>query len=272
MKNQMLKISFAVVFGLIISSGYCVVAQSTQENSPVRLASRVMSGRISGNQTYYYSLRAKRGNVVTVRAKVAWFNGTSFSLDFRGMQGTDGGQKQCCDGDSYLFLDHGSRGVKELKKSFTVISDQTFLMAFTFNTPNMIYTFTFDGIELDDELSNSETIRVSGKSGNNWRDTGINIKKGDKIILSATGTVDVSAGWGVHDANGTRNFADLPGYPVNSQRRYGLAAKVDSQKWAYNGRAIVASRNGRLYLTCNDDNPDDNEGEFIVNVRIIRTR
>ena len=62
------------------------------------------------------------------------------------------------------------------------------------------------------------------------------------------------------------------GYPVNSPRRYGLAAKIGSQKWAYTGAEVTATQNGRLYLTCNDDSPSDNNGKFVVTVEIIRRR
>jgi hypothetical protein len=92
------------------------------------------------------------------------------------------------------------------------------------------------------------------------------------IMLSATGTVDVSSGWGTHDARGTARFARVGGYPVNSPRRYGLAAKIGAQKWAYTGADVTAVQTGRLYLTCNDDAPSDNDGRFVVAVRIIRRR
>jgi hypothetical protein len=90
------------------------------------------------------------------------------------------------------------------------------------------------------------------------------------VNLSPTGTVDVSATWGTHDARGTTRFARVGGYPVNSPRRYGLAARIGSQKWAHTGAGVTAAQNGRLYLTCNDDTPSDNNGKFVVTVQIVR--
>lgn len=151
-------------------------------------------------------------------------------------------------------------------------------MTFGFAVPPsspMTFKITFEGLDFgdsDDDSESADTITVDGRTGNDWVDTGIDIKKGDKVVLSVTGSVDVSAGWGIHAAKGTLNFADVDGYPVKSPRRYGLAGKIGSQKWAFNGGSITATQNGRLYLTCNDDTPDDNEGEFVVNVRIIPSR
>lgn len=292
-----MRIKMNAVLGMILTilmlgaANFTVQAQSINESRPTRLTSRVLSGTVSGNKVYYYALRAKRGSVVTVNAKAAWTNGASFSLSFRGMYGSDGGRKQCCQGDSYISLDHGSRGTKEIEKSFTVISDDEFLMAFSFNTPYLSYTIKFDGIKFDGEGDDdsddmdafedddTKTIIVPGKSGNNWVNTGISVRRGDVVTLSASGTVDVSAGWGVHNANGTRNFARMPNYPVNSRTRYGLAAKVvptrgaTIQNWSYgDAHRMVIARDGILWLTVNDDAPEDNSGEFKVNVRVQRGR
>lgn len=296
MMNQMKKNTFNAGLGLVLAFltiaffSLPLQAQSINESLPTPLTSRTMSGVAVGNKTYYYSVRARRGAVVTVNAKVAWTRGVSFSLDFRGMRGSDGGRKRCCEGNSYLFLDHGSNGTKEIEQSFTVNSDERFLMVFSFNTPNLIYNFRFDGIELDregDSRSDSaasdsdetETVIVPGNSGNRWINTGIKVKKGDTVMLSAKGTVDVSAGWGRHSADGTRNFAVMPNYPVNSRTRYGLAAKVVptrgivAQKWGYgDSRSMYITKDGTLFLTVNDDAPDDNSGEFEVRVTIRHGR
>jgi len=284
------------ILGLILAVltigvfNHSLKAQSINESRPTPLTSRTMSGVVNGNKTYYYSLRARRGAVITVNAKVAWTRGVSFGLDFRGMRGSDGGQKRCCDGDSYLFHDHGSNGTREIEKSFVATSDDRFLMVFSFNTPNLAYTFKFDGIELDRETvydsekesyqtGDSDIIRVPGNSGNRWVNTGIKLQRGDTVTLSATGRVDVSAGWGTHSAKGTRNFALVPNYPVNSRTRYGLAAKIATtsgitrQKWSYgDSNSMYVTKNGTLYLTVNDDAPDDNSGEFQVKVTIKRGR
>ena len=133
------------------------------------------------------------------------------------------------------------------------------------------YRITFEGLNFDEEpVGDADTIIVPGNSGSRWIDTGIDVRRGDVLTLSPTGTVDVSSSWGTNDARGTTRFARVSGYPVNSPRRYGLAAKIGTQKCAYSGRSVTAARNGRLYLTVNDDAPSDNNGKFVVTVQVTR--
>jgi hypothetical protein len=262
-----------------------VPAQSTDKSRPTPIRSKMLKGLDSGQNTFYYSLRARRGSVVTVKAKIAFARGGNFSLDFRGFYGRDGGAKQCCRGDSYLFLDHGSSITRIIEKSFTAISDDRFYMILNYNSPSVGYTIEFDGIELDDEWEetgdddDTETFTVPGKSGNKWINTGIRVERGDIVYLSATGEVDVSAGWGTHRAAGTLKYAPGRSYPVNSRTRYGLAARIQTkilvtpQQWSYgDSRRMTVARNGTLWLTVNDDAPDDNSGEFAVKVRVKRAR
>lgn len=134
------------------------------------------------------------------------------------------------------------------------------------------YRITFEGLNFDEEpVGDSDTIIVPGNSSSHWVDTGIDLERGDRVILNATGTISIGGSWGTHEALGTTRFARVGGYPLNSPRRYGLIAKIGSQRWAYNGDgSVTATRNGRLYLTCNDDSPNDTDGKFVVDVQIIR--
>jgi hypothetical protein len=270
---------FLVISALVFIFGTLAFGQSIDVNRPTPITGNILEGTVKGGGTHYYSLRARQGSLVIVRVDLSspgLFGGeVAFSLDFRGKAGTDGGQTACCKGGDYLPL---SAPTKKLETSFTVVTNNSFLMMLNFGTTDrspLTYKITFEGLEssdINDDSESADTITVDGRSGNDWVDTGVDIKKGDKVVLSATGSVDVSAGWGFHDAKGTRDFADVAGYPVKSPRRYGLAGKIGSQKWAFNGASITATKNGRLYLTCNDDAPGDNEGEFVVKVKIIRNR
>lgn len=250
-----------------------VFGQSTDADNPTPITSNVLSGTLRGSETYIYSLKSKRGTTVRVRVDLGLANDGSqaFSLDFRGKAGVTGGQTNCCEGETYM----PATAEPTLRTSFKVITDESFLMFLNFSAPerNLTYRITFEGLNFDEEPTGDEdTIIVPGNSGSRWIDTGIDIRRGDRVILSATGTVDVSASWGTHDARGTTRFARVGGYPVNSPRRYGLAAKIGSQKWAYTGGNVTAVQNGRLYLTCNDDSPSDNNGKFVVTVQVIRKR
>ncbi len=268
-----MKRHFLGILTLVIILATLAFGQSTDENNPTPLTSSVLTGTLTGSGTYVYSLKSKRGTTVKVSAEltVAGDGSQGFSLDFRGKSGVSGGQTECCAGATYLPYSSDST----LETSFRILTDESFLMFLNFSAPEraLPYRITFEGLNFDAEpVGDDDTIIVPGNSGSRWIDTGITVRRGDRVILSSTGTVDVSASWGVHDAKGTTRFARVPGYPVNSPRRYGLAAKIGSQKWAYTGAAVTASQNGRLYLTCNDDSPSDNNGKFVVTVQIIRRR
>lgn len=270
MKKQLLGI-LTVVFLFTISA----FAQSTDADNPTTITSAVLEGSLRGENTYVYSLKSKRGTTVTVKTELMFSgdSGPGFSLDFRGKGGVTGGQTNCCEGETYMPFSAD----KTMEISFRVITDESFLMFLSFNTGDtpMRYRINFDGLNFDAEPTNDEnTIIVPGNSGSRWVDTGIDLERGDRVILSATGTVSIGGSWGTHDALGTTRFARVGGYPLNSPRRYGLIAKIGSQKWAYtdDGVSITATRRGRFYLTCNDDSPNDNDGKFIVNVQVIRRR
>ena len=266
MKKQLLIL--AAVFTLAISA----FGQSTDADNPATITNAVLEGSLRGENTYVYSLKSKRGATVTVRTELIFSGdgGPAFSLDFRGKAGRDGGQTNCCTGETYLPFSAD----KTMETSFRVITDESFLMFLNFNTGNtpMRYRISFEGLNFDEEPTEDEnTIIVPGSSGSRWIDTGIDLERGDRVTLSATGTVSVGGSWGTHDARGTTRFARVGGYPLNSSRRYGLIAKIGNQKWAYTGGgSVTATRGGRLYLTCNDDSPNDNDGKFVVDVQIIR--
>ncbi len=264
------------ILGILISVimlGASVFGQSTDENNPTPVTSSVLTGTLTGSGTYVYSLKSRRGTTVriTTNLTVAGDGSQGFSLDFRGRTGVSGGQTECCVGETYMSFS----SEPSLRTSFRVLTDENFLMFLNFSAPDraLPYRITFEGLNFDAEpVETDETIIVPGNSGSRWIDTGISVRRGDRVILSATGTVDVSSGWGVHGALGTTRFARVGGYPVNSPRRYGLAARIGSQRWAFTGDDVIAAQNGRLFLTCNDNSPFDNDGKFVVTVEIIRRR
>jgi hypothetical protein len=264
---------FLGILTLVFIFGTTAFGQSTDENNPTPVTSSVLSGSASGSGTYVYSLKSKRGTTVRVSVNLtaAGDGSQGFSLDFRGKEGVSGGQTECCVGETYMSFS----AEPTLTTSFRILTDERFLMFLNFSAPEraLPYQITFEGLNFDaDPVGDADTFIVPGNSGSRWIDTGITVRRGDRIVLSPTGTVDVSGAWGTHDALGTTRFARVSGYPVSSSRRYGLAAKIGSQKWAYTGSEVIAAQNGRLYLTCNDDSPSDNNGKFVVKVEIIRGR
>jgi hypothetical protein len=126
-------------------------------------------------------------------------------------------------------------------------------------------------------------LRLSAQSftipGNirGWFDTGIDVPAGTRIILAASGRVDVGAGWGIHGPEGTTAFADVPGYPAATQSRYGLVARLTESRtngndelhndYAYaQYREFCSGGAGHLWFAINDDRPENNEGGFNVTV------
>jgi hypothetical protein len=108
-------------------------------------------------------------------------------------------------------------------------------------------------------------------------DTRLDIEPNTLLQLSATGQVDVAAGWGLHGPEGTTDYAPLAGYPAETRMRYGLVARLTagptspeedlSETWAYLEPGLhFAAQGGHLWLTVNDDNPDDNSGFFKVHL------
>ena len=122
-------------------------------------------------------------------------------------------------------------------------------------------------------------LTVPGNSGNRWVDTRIELSPGTLVRLSASGRVDVGAGWGAFGPEGTSHFANVAGYPADTRLRYGLVARVtDSQTnfdddlrtdYVYGEtREFCVGSAGHLWLTVNDNNPGDNTGQFNVDVTL----
>ena len=132
------------------------------------------------------------------------------------------------------------------------------------------------------QAETTKAITISGETGLNWVNTGINVVAGDTVRLDAKGEVNVGGSWGVHGPEGTTNFSEQPPgyYPLETKMRYGLAGRItlgsgrkfqSTQSWVYGeAREIVVKRSGILWLTVNDDAPDGNEGEFAVTITVIK--
>lgn len=128
----------------------------------------------------------------------------------------------------------------------------------------------------------TKEVVVPGDSGLQWFNTGITVAAGDIVRLAAKGQVDVGGSWGVHGPEGTTNFSEQPPgyYPLETKRRYGLAGRITlgsgrkylpTQTWVYGeAKEIKVTRSGILWLTCNDDAPDGNTGEFTVKITVIK--
>ncbi len=117
--------------------------------------------------------------------------------------------------------------------------------------------------------------KVAGDNTNNgWTNTGIVLRRGQKVRISANGTITVSRGVNATPA-GLPSVRDARKLMPN-EATGGLIAVIgdDNDDFVFVGRnrEFVAQRDGVLFLGINEDNLNDNSGAFdaTVEVDIIR--
>ena len=111
-------------------------------------------------------------------------------------------------------------------------------------------------------------IRVSGNQ--RWTDTGITVRKGDRITFNSTGQVTLSS-----NGSDTAGPAGAPSgrYPTGPMPRVlagaliGRVGPVSVFAIGNQTTALSMPADGRLFLGVNDDDVNDNTGEFVVDVR-----
>ena len=107
------------------------------------------------------------------------------------------------------------------------------------------------------------TIRVPANQ--QWTDTGINVRRGERVLFYATG--DIQAGNNISAGVAGSPVLDQSRMPLKSAAGASLIGKVGNSSPFYvgwNPNPISMNANGRLYLGINDDNVNDNSGEFTV--------
>jgi len=135
-----------------------------------------------------------------------------------------------------------------------------------FLRPRDIERIEIDGRSLDDARYQTRTVEVS--LGPNWIDSGIDVRRNERLRVDATGTIYANrsritpAGLSSTD----------PSSPLPRAAEGELIGVIGSD---YNApilelgasREFVADRDGRLYLTINRGNYTDARGAFQVRVR-----
>jgi Ca2+-binding EF-hand superfamily protein len=118
-------------------------------------------------------------------------------------------------------------------------------------------------------VATQRSIRVNSQM--RWTDTGIDVRAGDVITFSATGTITMSDDTGdtASPAGSTRGRT-APDAPVLNQLAGGLLARIGGWSPTFIGSrgTWTAPVGGRLYLGVNDDHLPDNRGEFVVQVGV----
>jgi hypothetical protein len=100
-----------------------------------------------------------------------------------------------------------------------------------------------------------------------WTDTGITVRRGQRLSFTTTGRIDVGGGQsagpdGAGPAEGAR-----ANFPVPEMGTGGLIFRIGNSKpypIGSNSQAIPMPAAGRLYLGVNDDHHGDNAGSFSV--------
>jgi hypothetical protein len=110
-------------------------------------------------------------------------------------------------------------------------------------------------------------VSVSGREV--WIDCGVEVKKGDRLRISAGGKVNLSRNQstGPEGVNISDPQRMMPNRPTG-----GLIAVIgdDNDDFIFIGAAaeFVAARSGRLFLMVNENNLEDNSGAFTVRIQV----
>lgn len=135
-----------------------------------------------------------------------------------------------------------------------------------FLRPREIDRIEIDGRSLDEARYQTRTVEVA--LGANWVDTGIDLRRGERVQIDASGTI--YAGRSRITPAGL-NTTD-PSSPLPRAAEGKLIGVVGTE---YNApiieiganQELIADRDGRLYLTVNRGNYTDARGAFSVRVR-----
>lgn len=114
---------------------------------------------------------------------------------------------------------------------------------------------------------------VSVAAAADWTSTEIRVQRGQRIVVSASGEVDL----GADQRTGPEGLSLSDGRKLVSARPTGgLIAVVgdDNDDFVFVGRAteFVSPHNGILFLSINEGNLKDNTGAFVARVKVLSGR
>jgi len=115
---------------------------------------------------------------------------------------------------------------------------------------------------------NSFTVRVLGSAC--WMDSGVTIQNGQKVLITASGTVHTWGGRNGSDSdpNGQTGLCGAIQCPKQGVGYGALIGRLEDQPTFFVGTKyeFTASQDGQLYFTVNDWECDDNNGVFQVRI------
>src|SRR5229473_426630 len=135
--------------------------------------------------------------------------------------------------------------------------------------PNEVERIEIDGRSVDEARFETRTVQVTLDS--NWVDSGVELRRNERVQVSATGTIVVGRTRITPD--GLRS--NDPNAPLPNAKEGELIGAIGDDARAPimelgATREFVADRNGRLYLTANRGSYNDARGSFTVQIRSER--
>jgi hypothetical protein len=118
-----------------------------------------------------------------------------------------------------------------------------------------------------------DSREVAVRADTPWNDTGLTVRKGDRLSFAATGRIGFGRGTTQTAGPGGNDELRRPSYPVRNMPVGSLIGKIGNGApfmIGANSQAIVMPDSGRLMLAVNDDDYTDNEGAFHVMVARVR--
>ena len=121
------------------------------------------------------------------------------------------------------------------------------------------------------ELPATGTTSVKVPATSDWVATGVTVRRGDRLVFSATGEIGLSADAAdVASPDGSLTGRRAPISPMPGTLAGALIGMVGmTPPFAIGTQStpIVAPADGQIFLRVNDDNMADNRGEFTVTIR-----
>jgi hypothetical protein len=138
-----------------------------------------------------------------------------------------------------------------------------------FFRPNQIERIEIEGRSLDEARFSTRNVEVGLAA--NWIDSGVDVRRGERLQLKATGTI--VAGRSRITPGGLRSTDPTAPLPRAAEGVLigAIGNEPDSPIIEIGiGREFVADRDGRLYLTANRGSYTDTRGAYSVQVRTER--